>query len=185
MKNFAIKSFEIENIEEVRLFTDQWIGKNYFSSDELRQLRNKSIRDNLNASLLALSDTELIGVRIALAPGSWIESNMKLSPSYWGVAPERVGYFKSLFIHEKFRSLGVGSGLTESSKAILKQQGAKAIITHSWLESPNNSSQVYLLRHGFSEIARYPKFWEPLEYECVRCGPQRCQCTAVEMICHI
>ena len=66
--------------------------------------------------------------------------------------------------------------------SILKDMGAEAVLCHSWMESPENSSQRYLLKMGFQKIKEHPKFWYEIDYFCTRCGPSRCVCTAGEMI---
>src|SRR5690606_25552492 len=108
-----------------------------------------------------------------------------LTPDRWQVKPEQMAYFKSLFVAKKFQAAGMGKRLSLESIELLKKCGAKAVLCHSWLESPNNSSQRYLLKLGFEEIARFPKFWYPIDYVCTRCGPKRCECTAVEMVKYI
>ncbi|MEY4615346.1 MAG: hypothetical protein RJB66_306 [Pseudomonadota bacterium] len=170
------------DLTDVKTFTDQWIGKGYFSLEELKDILSKSIKSNLTASLIARIGVQVVGVRLSLAPNSWIEPGLRIATEKWGVPIEKVGYFKSLFVAEEFRGRGLGRRLSQLSKEILVQQGSSAIVTHSWLESPGNSSQEHLLRQGFVEVARYEKFWETIDYQCSRCSPRRCLCTAVEMI---
>lgn len=182
MENFQFTPFNTNYLEAVKIFSDQWIGRNYFSVAELQEYFLQSQKDGLNASLLAWSGDRLVGVRLTLAPGCWILPEMRITPSLWKVPPERVGYFKSLFVDEEFRAQGIGQELSKRSQRILERQGALAVVTHSWLESPLNSSQRYLLKAGFSEVAQHEKFWQAIDYECTRCSPKRCECTAVEMI---
>lgn len=170
------------DLTDVKTFTDQWIGKGYFSLEELKDILSKSTKSNLTASLIARSGGHVVGVRLSLAPHSWIEPGLRIATEKWGVPIEKVGYFKSLFVAEEFRGRGVGRRLSQLSKEILVQQGTSAIVTHSWLESPGNSSQEHLLRQGFVEVCRHEKFWEAIDYQCSRCSPRRCSCTAVEMI---
>jgi ribosomal protein S18 acetylase RimI-like enzyme len=185
MGTIHFTKFDAVHIDAVKSFTDQWIGKNYYSLSDLQDVLKKSQTDGLNASFLAWSDERLVGVRLTLAPSTWIRPGLRVTPEKWKVDPEKVGYFKSLFVDEEFRAHGLGQKLSAESKKILEQQGALAIVSHSWLESPNNSSQRYLLNAGFVEVARHEKFWEPIDYECTRCSPRRCECTAIEMIKYI
>lgn len=185
MNKIRLTQFESENINAVKDFTDQWIGLDYFSCEDLRHFLLLSQKDGWNASFLAWEDQKLIGVRLTLAPSTWISAETKIQITKWNVDADKVGYFKSLFIDENYRAQGLGKLLSAESKKILLKQGAQAIVTHSWLESPGNSSQNYLLKDGFTEVSRYANFWEPIDYECVRCTPKRCQCTAVEMIKYI
>ena len=54
-----------------------------------------------------------------------------------------MGYFKSLFIHEDYQGAGLGKTLSHKA-SVLKEMGAHAVLCHSWMESPKNSSQRYL-----------------------------------------
>ena len=93
-----------------------------------------------------------------------------------------MSYFKSLFVSGDYQQQGLGKTLSTKSIELLKQMGAEAILCHSWLESPGNSSQKYLQRMGFTDVTTHEKFWYPVDYHCTRCGPAKCVCTAIEMI---
>lgn len=177
-----IVPFTEENLEEVKLFLDRWSGKDYLRQEDLKTILELSQNDGLNASIVAYIDDEIAGVRLTHAPGSVPQKNKGMTPEKWGVSPSEVGYFKSLFIAEDFRNQGIGKRLSKLSLSILKDMGAKAVLCHSWLESPGNSSQIYLQSLGFQEVQHHPKFWNDLDYLCTRCAPQRCICTSVEMI---
>lgn len=179
---FEITAFEVHQIPEVLAFTDQWIGNGYFSHDELLQVINYSQNENLNASFLAYENGMLSGVRLSYLPGAWVKEARGLTPSNWKTPVERVGYFKSLFIADSAQKQGLGKRLSEKSLNVLKEAGAEAVVCHSWIESPENSSRRYLESMGFSQVGEHPKFWEMIDYLCTRCAPQRCQCTAAEMM---
>jgi len=171
------------DIIKVKQFTDQWIGKNYFSEIDLKKVVGLSIKDSYNASFLASEDNELVGIRLTYAPGFWVNKFLEgISPDLWKVDQQKVAFFKSLFIKKDYQGKGLGKKLSNESIKVLKQMGAKAIVCHSWLESPNDSSRRYLHKMGFEKIKEYPQFWNDLNYECIRCSPKKCVCTAVEMI---
>jgi len=165
-------------------FTDQWIGQNYYSLTEIEEILEISRQGKLNASLGAFDEkNNLVGVRLTFAPGTWTQKKGRgISPELWQVRAEQVAYFKSLFVHPDFQQLGIGRQLSQKSIEVLRQMGARAIVCHSWLESPGNSSQAYLNKMGFTPVAEHPKFWHEIDYLCTRCGPARCVCTAMEMI---
>jgi len=172
-----------KDLAEVVEFTDKWIGKNYFSKDELKEVLEKGTKDGKTACLLAWVGDDLAGARLTYAPGHWIDETTRgLSPDIWRVEENRVGYFKSLFVSSDFQKMGIGGKLSRKSIEILKEMGAQAILCHSWLESPGNSSQLYLQKMGFDGVNEFPKFWYEVDYHCTRCGPDRCVCTAMEMI---
>ncbi|MBL7664632.1 MAG: GNAT family N-acetyltransferase [Bacteriovoracaceae bacterium] len=173
-----ILEFSSSHIQAVKNFTDRWIGQNYYS---LPELKNAYLYSQ-GCSYLAYVDEELAGIRLTYAPGDWIKSQRGLSFHDWKVPSDRVGYFKSLFVAEKFQQLGIGRKLAETSLKQLQKKEAQAVICHSWLESPGNSSQLYLEKMGFVPVKSHPEFWKEIDYLCTRCSPHRCLCTAIEMI---
>lgn len=181
--DFTIIPLNEDILEQVRLFTDKWIGTNYFSLEELKDIYQKSMKDGESASFVAFYGDEIAAVRLTFAPGQWIDEKTRgLTKEEWGMAENHMAYFKSLFVSGDYQQQGLGKTLSNKSIEILKSMGAKAILCHSWLESPGNSSQRYLQRMGFSDVATHEKFWYPVDYHCTRCGPQRCVCTAIEMM---
>lgn len=180
------KEINLRDVEEILKFTDQWIGMNYFSIEELEEIIKLGMCKEINTSFKAISENgELAGIRLTLAPGEWSSTMRGLSTELWKVAPQDVGYFKSLFVSDLYQKKGVGRTLSTLSIEQLKKAGAKAVICHSWLESPSNSSQRYLKSMGFSAVRTHKEFWSEIDYHCTKCGPSKCLCTAVEMIKYI
>jgi hypothetical protein len=171
------------DLKNVKVFTDQWIGKDYYTVSELESLYQYSHRDDFNVSFLALDNEEIVGIRLSFLPGIWLqEFKTGLSKDKWECEEKELAYFKSLFIHENYRGQGLGPKLSQASLDRLKKVGAKSVLCHSWLESPEGSSRRYLEKIGFKLINKWPKFWYPIDYLCTRCAPERCICTAGEMI---
>ncbi len=178
--DLLIRPVSAADIPAIKAFTDRWIGLDYYAAGELEELLEQSQGASLGAFA---SNGEMAAIRLSLAPNSWVEGlGRGVTPSLWRVGPQEMAYFKSLFVSKKFQARGLGVELSLRSIEVLKKLGAKAVLCHSWLESPNNSSQRYLHKLGFEEVARFPKFWYPIDYECTRCAPERCVCTAVEMV---
>ncbi|MEC7183828.1 MAG: GNAT family N-acetyltransferase, partial [Bdellovibrionota bacterium] len=170
----VIRPLEESDLKNVQLFTDRWIGQDYYSYSELYDVFKKGNQGSLNASFVALSGGDVVGIRLTYAPGTWIESSTevfkkRLSTKEWKVPSLKMGYFKSLFIHEDFQGKGLGKVLSNKALSILKDMGAEAVLCHSWMESPENSSQRYLLKMGFQKIKEHPKFWYEIDYFCTRC----------------
>lgn len=179
---YKIRALAASDISSIKDFTDQWIGTNYFDENEVADILQMSQQQNLNASLGAFDRDELVAVRLTFAPNTWTDKIRGLTIDHWGVDKHSVAYFKSLFVSEKHQAQGLGKVLSGQSLAILQQMGARAVLCHSWLESPNNSSVRYLQKIGFQKINTHALYWNPIDYECTRCAPARCQCTAAEMI---
>jgi ribosomal protein S18 acetylase RimI-like enzyme len=169
------------DVEEVVAFFDRWSGKNFYTNEEVNEILKKSRK----ASFVARVADEVAGIRLTYAPGDWSEEYQQITPNEWKVPRDRVGYFKSLFVSDKFQKMGIGKTLSSKSIEVLKELGAEAILCHSWLESPNNSSQIYLKRMGFESVKEHENFWYDVPYLCVRCKPDKCICTGVEMIKYI
>lgn len=181
-----IEEITAKDLDSILQFTDKWIGKDYFSANELVKVISQGQSNGVNTSLKAVSsNNEIAGVRLTLAPGEWVNEMRGLSTDLWSVPTGSVGYFKSLFISEEFQKQGLGKLLSTESISRLRSLGAKAVICHSWLESPGNSSQRYLLSMGFQPVKTYEAFWSTIDYHCTKCGAAKCMCTAIEMIKYI
>ncbi len=180
--NLEIRPLELSDLDIIKLFTDRWIGQDYYSFDELEDVLSLS----RGCSLGAFRGSELGAVRLTFAPGNWLSKFERgLTPSKWEIPSNSMAYFKSLFVADSFQAKGLGVKLSLESMRLLKNLGAEGILCHSWLESPNNSSQRYLMKLGFKAVNEFPKFWFPIDYECTRCAPRRCECTAMEMVKYI
>ena len=166
-------------------FTDINIGQGYFSHSQTRELIQKG--KGASFALVENSNSNLHGIRLSLAPLTWLPliDSQHLTPSVWKIDVNETAYFKSLFVSSHLRGHGWGSKLTKKSISRLKTMGAKAIVTHSWKESPENSSFLYLTKNGFNFVKDHPRFWSKINYNCTRCQSPPCQCTAQEMICYL
>ena len=189
MMQFKIRNIDLNDLDEVKLFTDKWIGKDYFTKEELRNSLLKGSSGEHNASFMALNKKgQIIGVRITYLPGEWMKEAELLphvSPFKWKVTEKKVAYFKSLFIAEDYRRKGIGKDLTLRSLQVLHNLGTLAVLCHSWVESPSNSSKNYLTKMRFESIKIHPDFWFFKEYSCILCSPKNCGCSAEEMIYYL
>jgi GNAT superfamily N-acetyltransferase len=174
------------DIARVKEFSDEVIGLNYFSETELLQSCERSHRDGISCSFVLVDEHgRVLGLRLAFPPGNWHKGKgAKLRPDLWTVSLAEMAYFQSLFLHEKVRGQGWGPKLSMQSLEAFKKVGAKAVLTHAWKESPNNSSIKYLQKLGFATVATHLEYWIDVDYVCVRDG-KPCRCTAVEMILYL
>lgn len=178
-----IREFKANDITRVLTFTERYIGLNYFTEEKLLEILAASKKNNIACSFV-LEDSEGIkGIRFTYPPTQWIDRHpsQPVHPDLWRVTIEQTGYFQSLFIAEAHRGYGWGQRLSMASIESLKMLGARAVVCHSWDESPHDSSRKYLLKLGYQPVVSIPKFWMAIDYECIRCG-KPCQCTATEMI---
>lgn len=177
-----IRPLHKNDLPAVKEFTDKTIGLNYFSLPELEDCHTKSLSNNLMCSFVLENADGIQGFRLAYPPGTWNKGKgSKLRPDLWKVPAENVGYFQSLFLSEHAQGQGWGPKLSAAAIENFKKLNTKAIVTHAWKESPNNSSIRYLTKFGFQSIATHNEYWVDVDYECVRDG-KPCRCTAEEMI---
>lgn len=183
----TIRPLEETDLEALKDFADMAIGNGYFSLDELKHKFLQSQKNGLMTSFLLIAEDgkSIEGLRLSFPPGNWSKGKgAKLSPHLWHVPINDVGYFQSLFLHPNATGQGWGQKLSLAAATVIKKLGAKAIVCHSWVESPNNSSNKYLLAMGFKPVVKYPEYWKDVDYECTRCG-KPCFCTAEEMILYL
>lgn len=180
-----VKPFIEDDIEAVCKFTDTQIGTGYYKIDELKQIQKRSIdpRTGLICSFVLYdekSDT-IKGLRLAYPPGNWEHGKgNKIRPDLWPHPIEKTAYFQSLFLSADVQGEGWGPRLSDYTVQVFKNLGAQGIVTHSWKESPNNSSFRYLQKIGFKTIIEHPLYWIDVDYVCARDG-KPCRCTAIEM----
>lgn len=179
-----VRELQESDLPQVKAFTDIEIGQGYFTLPQLHDIFCAGRKDGLNASFLLVGPgNKIMGVRLSFMPGQWLTKppNQRAHSELWSVPYEAVGYFQSLFVSEKCQGGGWGRRLSMASIENMKLAGAKAVVCHSWNESPNNSSARYLKSLNFTAVTEIPNFWKPIDYECTRCG-RPCLCTATEMI---
>lgn len=178
-----IREIRDSDLMTIKAFTDRAIGENYYSLDELKGILERSRQGAVVHSLLLENEGgEVAGIRITYPPGQWEKGKGSgLSPSLWAQPIEKVAYFQSLFVDPSLTGLGWGKRLSEASLEKLRLSGARAVVCHSWKESPNDSSGRYLRAMGFELVAVHPLYWKDVDYVCTRCG-KPCLCTAEEMI---
>jgi GNAT superfamily N-acetyltransferase len=186
----VVRAIEPGDFLKVLAFTDTYIGENYFSETKLKKLFAASRKNGVNCSFVLEDEGGIKGLRLTFPPGQWSNDQIDRDPrqpthpELWGVGPEHVAYFQSLFLASEYQGKGWGERLSMASIENLMKVGAQAVVCHSWDESPNDSSRKYLLKLGFKPLVSISQYWKMIDYECPRCG-KPCLCTATEMIFHM
>lgn len=159
-------------------------GDGYLFLDTLMAIYKKGLKDNLNASYVLYEQNKLIGFRLSYAPHQW-SFDQWCSPELWPVAPNNVAYFKCNTIHPSHQGKGYGGILLAKSIETLKEMGAKAGLSHIWMQSPGNASFKYFTKAGGTLIKTHPRRWHDdpniPDYVCILCGHD-CFCDASEML---
>lgn len=180
-----IRPLKEPDLVDLKSFTDSTIGTGYYSQEELLDIYQRSQKNGKMCSFLLIQDGQILGFRLTYPPGQWNHGKgRQLSPHLWRVTPAETAYFQSLFLHPSVQGGGWGQKLSEESIKVLQSLGAKAVVCHSWVESPHNSSSKYLQKLGFTPLIQYPYYWKNVDYDCPRCG-KPCLCTAEEMILYL
>lgn len=178
-----IRPFELSDIPAVKTFADRTIGTNYFSTEEFKAIYKKSIKEGRQCSMVLAEGPAILGIRITYPPGNWEKGKGQgLNPEKWGVPLKDTAYFQSIFLDPSLTGQGWGGKMSAKAIEILRELGAKAVVTHSWKESPNNSSRKYLEHLGFEFVVEHPLYWTKIDYDCTGCSQKPCVCTAEEMI---
>jgi hypothetical protein len=182
-ESYRIRSLERSDLAPLKAFTDREIGDGYYSAAELESIFERSRKaDTMFTLLLENADREIVGVRITFPPGNWSRGKGSgLTQSRWPHGLSETGYFQSIFLAAELHGKGWGGRISRAALELLKKDGAKGVVCHSWKESPNNSSTLYLQKMGFQKIAEHPLYWKDVNYNCTRCLKPPCQCTAIEM----
>lgn len=180
----TIRPFLASDIHQVKRFTDLEIGVGYYTVAELENIQQKSINDqNEIFSFLLIDETheKVKGVRFSFPPGKWNKGKGRFQrEDLWPYSMNQTAYFQSLFLSSDIQRQGWGPKLSQTSIDLFKKNKVQGIVTHSWKESPHNSSVRYLEKLGFKPIIEYPLYWMDVDYICTRDG-KPCRCTAVEM----
>ncbi len=180
----AIRTLELNDLPELKRFTDKEIGEGYYSSAELEDIFQRSSSNGIMCSLVLVDreNSEILGVRISYPPGHWRHGKGHgLVPEKWPHSIDQTAYFQSLFLASSVQGQGWGGKLSRESLIRLKEAGAKGVVCHSWKESPHNSSTRYLQKLGFQVVAEHKEYWRDVQYDCTRCKKPPCRCTALEM----
>lgn len=180
----TIRPFLPSDVHRVRLFADQEIGAGYYTEAELIENQKKSVHKNGEISSFLLIDEatdQVKSLRLAYPPGNWSHGKGRAQrDDLWPHKINETAYFQSLFLSADVQGQGWGPKLSQMSIDLFKKCKVKGIATHSWKESPHNSSVRYLEKVGFKKIIEHPLYWVDVDYVCTFDG-KPCRCTAVEM----
>jgi len=181
-----IREIKPADFDAIMAFSDQQIGENYFSEQKLENIIRASEKNGVMCSFLLEDVDGVQGIRLTYPAGQWIERDARqpIHPHLWKVGIEDMAYFQSLFLSSRYAGRGWGHRLSMASVENLKKLKTKAVVCHSWDESPHNSSRRYLDRLGFEAVISIPNYWKCIDYHCTRCG-RPCVCTATEMVLYL
>jgi GNAT superfamily N-acetyltransferase len=178
-----IRGYTLDELPLLKSFTDSTIDPGYYSIAELEDIYYRSQKNGCQCTLVLEDQGAAFEECASLPPpGQWQQGKGRgLAPERWGVELKDAAYFQSLFIDPGLTGQGWGTSLSRQAIQILLKLEAKAVVTHSWKESPHDSSRRYLRGLGFSSVASHPGYWSEVASSCSRCG-KPCACTAEEMI---
>ncbi|WNC73182.1 GNAT family N-acetyltransferase [Thalassotalea psychrophila] len=158
-------------------------GDGYMSDENIITWFKKGLKDQLNSNFVAYDGNKIVGFRVSYSPGNYL-TDQWYSPHLWQTDIADTAYFKCNTVDENYRGFGIGSKLLNLSVQVLKQQGAKAGVSHLWRQSPGNSAVKYFTKCGGVLVKDHPDKWyqDSIEgYKCAICKHD-CHCVAAEMI---
>ncbi|MFN3201064.1 MAG: GNAT family N-acetyltransferase [Bradymonadia bacterium] len=185
--HFEIDDMSPEDVPAISAFVDRTLGPGYMPPEQLAADLSRATAPDADgqpvicAHVARSTEGYIGGFRIAYPPGRWSHGRGDgLTEHLWPAPLSASAYFQTIVVDPESRGHGLGQRLSLRALDALRRLGAQGVVTHSWLESPHNSSQRYLKKLGFEQVAVHPRYWMEVDYHCVRCG-RPCVCTAVEM----
>ncbi|MCB0407017.1 MAG: GNAT family N-acetyltransferase [Bdellovibrionales bacterium] len=187
MQSLQLRTIKKDDIPAICKMGDEAFGERYITEQLLQKewplLQSK---DNYASYILETLESSpiAIGFRLTYLPGLWLNTKegRKSHINLWHIPTENVAYFKTSYVSENYRGQGWGKKMALLAIDQLRKMGAQAIVTHSWNESPEDSSGKYLRHLGFEDIGIIDGFWKDSDYSCTECHKTPCICTAMEMI---
>ena len=177
-----IRELNKKDLPRILEISKKVLGPGYFTIAELEEAFVRSHFGTTMCSLVLEEKGKVIGARITFPHGQWTQGKGEgLSPQLWPHPLDKTAYFQSIFLDPGYRGQGLGYELSNQSLKILQQIGARGVVCHSWLESPNDASNRYLQNLNFEPVATYFGYWKDVDYLCTGCETKPCQCTAEEM----
>lgn len=184
----SLKPLSLTDFNDVIALGNRVHGEGYLDNKSLKKMLERSVYNDLNCSYVlydtSVTPKKLVGFRLTYAPNSW-PLDKWCTPSHWPVESNLVAYFKCNTIHPDYQGKGLGGLLLKESVATLKQMGAKAGLSHIWMQSPGNASYKYFTKAGGQLIKTHPRRWHNdatiPDYICIICGKD-CHCDATEMM---
>ncbi|MDB2374500.1 GNAT family N-acetyltransferase [Psychrosphaera haliotis] len=184
MTDYLIKNLSNEDFAAVIELGNKVHGDGYLDETSISKILDQSTVGSLNASYVMYHDQTLVGFRLSYAPNKWPLDKWCTSDK-WPVNKEHVAYFKCNTIHPDYQGKGLGGQLLQTSITTLKEMGAKAGLSHIWMQSPGNASFKYFTKAGGQLIKTHARRWndDPTipDYVCILCGND-CHCDASEMM---
>lgn len=193
METCQVRPLDFNDVEAIVELSDELLGTNYMTIGDLNYFfgheRHKSTVGSfvfgsfvLGSFVLVGEENNVQGFRLTFAPGCWPPDLLKLALiELWPISVDAVAYFKTILINSPLQGQGWGPRLSLASPKAVRAMGADSIVCHCWKESLNNSSQRYLSQMDFKPLGEIKNFWQNKNYKCVRCQPDSCKCTAIEM----
>lgn len=183
MSELSLRAMQLEDAATVSLLADRLAGVDYYPPDLVRAYIERATTPLATTAYVALKGARMVGFRFAFPPGRWQAGRGRgLTPTRWPHPLEATAYFQSCFVDPDCMGTGLGRKLALLALTDLEHLGARAVVAHSWKESPHDSSRRYLNRLGFHRVAEHPGYWAEVDYLCSGCQTRPCVCTALEMV---
>jgi predicted N-acetyltransferase YhbS len=178
----TIRAMTSADSAAVSALADRLVGDAYYTPEIVDETLRRATQEGQVYAYVAEGEEGLMAFRFVLPPGHWDHGRgSALAPERWPAALTETAYFQSCFVAHEVMGQGIGRRLGHRALADLKASGARAVVAHSWKESPHGSSLRYLSRLGFMPVAEHAEYWVDVDYTCALDG-KPCRCTAIEVV---
>lgn len=182
LMSVEIRVMTPQDVQSVAALADRLVGDDYYTPELVAQTMERSTYEGQVFSYVATLGGTLVAFRFVFPPGRWEHGRGDgLAPGRWKAPLEQTAYFQSCFVDHAVMGQGIGRALAHRALMDLQSLGARAVVAHSWKESPHGSSLRYLTRLGFEAVAEHPEYWVDVDYTCSLDG-KPCHCTAIEVV---
>jgi len=177
-----IENLKEEDIEQVLIISDKFIGEKFQTYDSLKNY----LQDSHKIIKVFRENDEIIG----FIKGEIIEKSelrkslLKSNPCIDDELSEEghMGYAETICIKEEFRGTSVAQKLTdELISSLIKIENIDIIYTTLWKMGERANAKKLVERTGFKYITEIPEYWysDSLEknYFCPNCGKPPCKCS--------
>lgn len=170
---------------------DEVLGRGYITVDEIDECYKEKSRAKGNVNFfVAELDGKIAGFSWAYRPGLFPSG--PFAKGLWPVDESEVAYIATMGVKREFGRRGIGTELLRRLHKRAREQGAKALVSHSWIESPGNASTKLVNKSKFTPLKIHYRLWyKKTWYEssedisiCRRCILPPCRCSALEVMLH-
>lgn len=184
-RNYKIKDIVEDNIAAVLAISDEQLGKDYLSSNDIKEMINN--REKHFAKIVFNLNNEAIGFCLcSILTSDELEKYLLVPIEELSKAltySKKIGLIKVIAVKENYQGRGIGYNLVGKCISEFIERNVSSMYCVGWKSSKGVNIGGILKNYDFKIIKEIPNYWreDSLEknYYCHDCGQPPCQCTAV------